>query len=431
MTSPVLLRLRRITGMLIAFTLVIALLPMQVGHAYALSIPSTTVLISDQLIVQIDPAMGGSIDQITVRYDLTIIEALALQTDTYLVRIPPTSTPDVLAEQLELDPQIEYAEPNRILATPEGDTRGIGAWGGSDPSPMFTQYAVQALLLNEAHQMTQGAGQTIAILDTGVDADHPQLRAAIAPTSYDALDQTARVQDIGNQRDDDGDGLVDELVGHGTHVAGIVHLVAPKAALMVIRVLDSDGNGEAFAIAQAIEYALANDADVINLSLGSDLRSRVLRDTIRVATQRGVVVVAAAGNASTDTRHYPAASSCALAVTASDDTQQLASFANYGNWVDLAAPGVSIASTLPAGYGWWSGTSMSAPFVAGQAALIESLAPALNPRDIGQIMAATARPIAPHRFGVIDPLASLKAAQTGVLPNPTFSVMSGSCVEIP
>ena len=179
-------------------------------------------------------------------------------------------------------------------------------------------------------------------------------------------------------------------------------------------------------IAEAILFALENGADVINLSLGmAESSSYFLEDIVDEAAAQGVVVVAASGNLNNSLRQYPAAADCALGVTAIDPNQIKADFASYGNWVSLAAPGVGIHSTLPVnGYGSWSGTSMAAPFVAGQAALLLSLDPDLTVVQVADLMGGTAVPLNPTNpgyinqlgAGQIDVLASLQALQAGNIP---------------
>ncbi len=241
-----------------------------------------------------------------------------------------------------------------------------------------------------------------------------------------------------NGLDDDGDSLVDEAAGHGTHVAGIIHLVAPDARIMPLRVLDSDGRGNMFTLAKALLYASSNGADVVNLSLGTPSRSDLLRDAVRELTRNGVAVVAAAGNGNTNAKQYPAADNCALAVTSVGSANTKSTFANFGGWITVAAPGEGIYSTLPpSGYAWWSGTSMATPFVAGQAALISSLSPSLTVRDVATLISGTAQSLDVMNpafagqlgSGQIDIGVSLERLQAGHLSTSGGSPISGSCVE--
>jgi subtilisin family serine protease len=191
--------------------------------------------------------------------------------------------------------------------------------------------------------------------------------------------------------DNNNDGRVDEVFGHGTHVAGIIRLIAPDARIMPIRVLDADGGGRVMDVADALAYAINNGANVINLSLGIDEPSLVLRDMLQIAASQGVVVVASAGNLNSNKPQYPGAELCAIGVSALSQIETRAEFSNYGSWVDFAAPGEGIYSTFPDNsFAYWSGTSMAAPFVSGQVALIKSMAPQLSARDINEVIRTTA-----------------------------------------
>jgi subtilisin family serine protease len=170
---------------------------------------------------------------------------------------------------------------------------------------------------------------------------------------------------------------------------------------MPLRVLDTEGYGDDFTIARAISYAVQNGADVINLSLGSQNRSKLLLSASEDAIQNGVLVAAAAGNSNSVAPEYPAAgdrvgapSGGLVAVTSVNMYGQKSDFANYGRWVDMAAPGEEIRSTFPgSNYAYWSGTSMATPFVSGQAALIHAVYGSLDPAGVAQRISCSARPL--------------------------------------
>jgi subtilisin family serine protease len=227
---------------------------------------------------------------------------------------------------------------------------------------------------------------------------------------------------------------VDELYGHGTHVTGIVHLVAPEARLLPLRVLNSDGRGNNFRTASAIVYATRQGADAINLSLGTSQPSALLRQVVGEAAQHGVVVVGAAGNLNMDAKQYPAAEACAIAVTSVNARDKKSSFANYGDWIGVAAPGENIYSTFPVnGYAWWSGTSMATPFVAGQAALLRGANLQLTLDEVGLLIGGTAvsldrkNPAFRGQLGEgrIDLFASLESLVAHTWPTPEHNVFAG------
>jgi thermitase len=161
---------------------------------------------------------------------------------------------------------------------------------------------------------------------------------------------------------------------HGTFCAGLLVAVAPDATIMPLRAFDDNGNTDVFTLAKAIRYARKNGAEVINMSFGTLSDSRVLRDAIAYAKAGNVVLVASAGNNDTSSPQYPAAYAGVMAVAATDLLDRKAPFSNYGSYVFVDAPGSHIISAVPGGgYGMASGTSFSAPMVAGMAALVRSL----------------------------------------------------------
>jgi subtilisin family serine protease len=288
------------------------------------------------------------------------------------LRPAPGETPQSLATRMAADPRAITAEPNGYLEPAESRQQ---SWAFDDglgsPQSFSEQPAVAAIHLQAAHRVSRGDGVKVAILDTGAELQHPALAGRIA-YGWDYVDGDADASESGNGVDDDGDGRVDEALGHGTHVAGIVALTAPRARLLIVRVLDGDGRGDMMAVASGIWYAAARGARVINLSLGSLRESRAVAYALAYARQEGAVCVASAGNWGTASPvEFPASSEDVLAVAAVDASDLAAPFTSYGSHVDLSAPGVGVRSAYVGGrYALWSGTSMSAPFVSGTAALL-------------------------------------------------------------
>ncbi|HEY2381540.1 MAG TPA: S8 family serine peptidase [Terriglobia bacterium] len=161
--------------------------------------------------------------------------------------------------------------------------------------------------------------------------------------------------------------------GHATFCAGILAALAPNAMIMPLRAFDDNGNADAFTIARAILYAVSNGADVINMSFGMASSSQAVQAAIQIATNKGIVVVASAGNDNSSTPQFPASLNTVLGVAATDLNDKKAAFSNYGNDIFVDAPGVNIISAYPGGYyAIASGTSFSAPFVSAEAALLLS-----------------------------------------------------------
>lgn len=273
---------------------------------------------------------------------------------------------------------VEYAEPNTTLHA---------SYVPNDPDYKTKQYAPQKVSAEQAWDTTQSSSNVkIAVIDTGVDYNHPDLSGKVIKGA--------------DFVDDDND-PIDENE-HGTHVAGIAAAntnngvgiagLAPKASILAVRVLDADGSGSLDDVAQGIRYAADQGAQVINLSLGGAIGSKTLQDAVNYAWNKGSVVVAAAGNSGVALPSYPAYYSNAIAVAATDQNDQKASFSNFGTWVDIAAPGVDIYSTTPNNqYASFSGTSMASPVVAGVAGLL-----AAQGKNASQIRAAledTADPV--------------------------------------
>ena len=353
-----------------------------------------------EVVVKLDPARGAGIEGINADYGSVTLERLLGSAGIYLIELPAASDTEAVAERMEEDPRLLYAEPNFVAEAPEGDARKAFARGTS--AEASTQYAHDALNLSRAHEIGRGAGATVAVLDTGAQLGHPALRANFRGTEkYDFVGDDTNPSDRPVGLDADGNGLEDEMVGHGTHVAGIVDAVAPEARIMPLRVLDSEGYGNVFLVAEAISFAERHGADAINLSLSTPSRSDLLQDVLEEATEDGVVVAAAAGNSNTATPQYPAAgegeepsADGLLAVTSVDRYERKSGFASFGPWVDVAAPGTAIRSAFPVNrYASWSGTSMATPFVAGQAALLRGEDPSLGVAETEALIHESARPL--------------------------------------
>jgi thermitase len=307
--------------------------------------------------------------------------------------------------QIEDSQRVEYAEPNFATQSPEA-RRGRGSWVIGAISTDFTQqWAPTTIRLAEAHRVSLGNDVTVAVLDTGIDPSHPAFANRLVP-GFDFVN-------FDNDPSEEGIYQVNAGFGHGTHVAGLISLVAPEAKIMPVRVLDKEGVGNIWVLSEGLLFAAergpdgepfsGDEAQVINLSLGTLRKTNLLEDLIREVTcsdddddddddetsdenenctnTGGAVVIIASGNGGDTVPQYPAAEAVAgsLAVGASDQNDQRASFSTYGPWVRLLAPGDRIISTVPGGgYGTWSGTSMAAPLTAGTAALVRAAEPDLS-----------------------------------------------------
>ncbi|MFG2243443.1 type VII secretion-associated serine protease mycosin [Streptomyces sp. NPDC048734] len=290
-------------------------------------------------------------------------------------------------------------------------------------------WSLQRVLLDELWSRSKGEGVRVAVIDTGVDVKNPQLTAAVdAKSGRNLLPR--------NLKDDNGDPIergaengTTDTVGHGTKVAGIIAArplggtgfvgLAPEATIIPIQQNDAEGHGDTGTLADAIRYAVQAKAQVINISQDTSQAVRPdsdLEKAIDEALAQRIVVVASAGNdgvGGNTKKTYPASYEGVLAVAASDRNNERASFSQSGDFVDVAAPGVDMISTVPqGGHCSDNGTSFSAPYVAGVAALIKAKHPDWTARQVvAQIEQTAERTIAGHDrlvgWGVVDPVRAL------------------------
>lgn len=292
------------------------------------------------------------------------------------------------------------------------------------------QWALDALHLPQAWQLTKGEGVTVAVLDTGVEADHPDLAGNVLPAK-DLIGFGARRGDDTWARH--GTAMAGIIAGHGHGSGGAdgVMGVAPEAKILPVRVILEDGDkararartSRGGALADGIRWAADHGADVINLSLGDDSDSAhpepAEDEAVQYALKKGTVVVASAGNGGDKGDHvsYPAAYPGVIAVTAVDRYGTRAAFSTRRWYATVSAPGVDVVIAEPdhAYYKGW-GTSAASAFVSGVVALVEAAHPGLTPAQIKKLLEDTARdaPVGgrddSRGFGMIDPVAAIEAA---------------------
>lgn len=310
------------------------------------------------------------IDRFKLHRGISVREVEKIEELNITVVEVPSSGAGTLSEKLASESYVKYVEPDFIAS--------IDA-SVSDPSILenlqwaFTKIEVYGV--RSAWDISQGSENVLtAIIDTGIDSGHEDLAGKVVKSRNCTDSPTS-----------------EDVQGHGTHVAGIVAAntdnnvgvagIGYKTRLLNAKALGDSGSGYYSWIADCIVWAADSGAHVLNMSLGGSSSSQMLADAISYARARGVIVVAAAGNSGTNSPSYPAYYPEVVSVGAVDQNDVKPSWSNWGSWVDVAAPGVSIYSTLPHYpnsmskilYGSLSGTSMATPFVSGLAALGRSM----------------------------------------------------------
>lgn len=343
--------------------------------------------------------------------------------------------PEEDIQRLKDDPSIAYVEEDSVVRAVE-PFAALGA-----PSREYLDsWGVSRIGADLAAQAGfAGAGIKVAVLDTGIDYNHPDLK-----------DNYRGGYNFVYDNDDPFDDSMSAYVptGHGTHVAGIIGArnngtgvvgVAPEVSLYAVKVLNAGLAGDVSDIIAGIEWAINNNVQIISMSIGSNLYSEALREACDRAAQAGIILVAAAGNFNNSSIEYPAAFDSVIAVTATrpDDTRPLY---NYGPQMELAAPGVGIKSTVPGGgYGYLTGTSQAAPHVAGVAALL--LASGITDTngngtvadEVRQRLAGTARDLgdpgwdAAFGYGLVD---AARALGVSAEPQPSSPVFTSTPITV-
>ncbi|MBT2526847.1 type VII secretion-associated serine protease mycosin [Streptomyces sp. ISL-99] len=290
-------------------------------------------------------------------------------------------------------------------------------------------WALQRVLLDELWMQSTGKGVRVAVIDTGVDVKNPQLTRAVDVRSGRNLLPKGLKDENGTKIERGREDGTTDTVGHGTKVAGIIAArpakgtgfvgLAPDAVIIPVQQNDAEGNGTAGTLAAAISYAIQADADVINISQDTANAVKptpVLKQAVDAALAEEIVIVASAGNdglGGNVKETYPASYEGVLAVASSDRNNERAPFSQSGEFVGVSAPGVDMVSTVPGGgHCADNGTSFSAPYVAGIAALVKSKHKDWSQEQIvAQIQQTAERSVAGHDrlvgWGVADPVRAL------------------------
>ena len=299
-----------------------------------------------------------------------------------------TSVSDMI-RSMSRETQVAGAQPNYLFSLAQEQL----------PQMNSDQYAPERLNLPEAHKLATGSRVLVAVIDSGIDASHPDLTGAIV-RSYDAA---AAATNVGSGSAPASTG---EPHAHGTGMAGAIAArrntlgVAPRVGILAVRAFDprsTSGEGTTFNIIKAVEWSVENGARIINMSFAGPADPR-LADVLDRASKRGIVLIAAAGNAGPNSPPlFPAADRNVIAVTATDMEDRIYTGAVRGNHIAVAAPGVEVLVAAPGGnFQFTTGTSVAAAHVSGVAALLLERNPKLTTNDVRRILTRTAKSLGPR-----------------------------------
>jgi len=371
--------------------------------------------VAGHLVAEIDGSLSGTqADELARRHGLVRLQSQdfpLLGATIGLFRITDRRTVETASRQFATDASVHWVQPNFRYFLQEQKA----ALTEGDPA----QYALAKLRLPQAHTLAHGANVTIAVIDSGVDVKHPELANAIAD-SFDALGSKEGPHVHGT-------GIAGAIVSHARLMGS-----APAARILAIRAFAAAPNGgesTSFVILKALDYAAAHGAQIVNMSFAGPNDALIERG-ISAAVAKGIVMVAAAGNAGAKSPPlYPAANRSVIAVGATDAQDRLFAASNRGGHIAVSAPGVDIFLPAPdEKYQMASGTSFSAAYISGLAALLLERNPALKPDEVRAILMKTARDLgAPGRddlFGAGE--ADAYAAVSAVAPAPATPVATVS-----
>lgn len=349
-----------------------------------------------------------------------------------------------ILNKIQKNPNVQTASLNYIRQATWNPNDTYYQAGTDSQTGYPTTWGPKQINMSSAWDKSKGAGEVVAVVDSGVDYTHEDLAANIDKDSVGNIIGYNFTTSSSSSSTD----FMDRF-GHGTHAAGIIAAVgnngkgivgiAPSAKIMPVKVMsDTDGSGDDATIIKGINFAVDHGANVINMSLGGSNNDLILEAACNYAVSKNVVVVAAAGNDNQDAlTSYPAAYQSVITVGASAEDKTLASFSNFGSKIDVVAPGKDILSTIPVGsvlakavpsamvgtnYMKLSGTSMATPHVAGLAALILSNHPSWTPDQIRNSIDQKATDLGPkgiddlYGHGLINPSSSLALLSPPVLP---------------
>lgn len=382
-----------------------------------------TRLVPDEVVIELSNAVTAQ--QITAlqnRFRLERIEShrFALSDTTfYRWRIPDSRSVPAVIRSLEQDNLVASAQPNYLYSLQQNETQ-------QQTETEAAQYSLAKLQLPQAHQLAKGDNVRVAVIDSAIDLDSPELAGSIAG-SFDTLKSPHKAH------------------AHGTSIAGVIAAhgqltgVAPGAKILAVRAFDPEGDGaqgSTFNVLKGLDWAMQNKARIINMSFAGPA-DPVLHRALQAANKQGIVLIAAAGNAGAKSPPlYPAANPEVIAVSATDVEDKLLEQSNRGQQIALAAPGKDILVALPdGGVKVSSGTSYSAAEVSGVAALLIQRNQNLTPTALRRLLEKTAKDLGPKGrdslfgYGLVNAFDALTTATAPAMvevPLPIARVSTGA-----
>jgi serine protease len=355
-----------------------------------------------------------SSDTLVVKYEKPLSKSIHQKAGTRVVRSFKDLGYDVIKlskGQKMKDILYYYSQQEGVSsAAPSALFKSMNS-GMNDPKSS-EMYHLNLLKIDKALQLAGDHEVTVAVIDTGIDFKHPELKSQVLPPYNAVSPADMTLTDV-----------------HGTHVSGIIasegdngiggHGINPNAKILPIDVFNGGLGASDYVIAEGILYAVEQGADVINMSLGGYGESKLLEEAVAKAIEAGVTVVAAAGNESWDEYSSPASYKGVISVGSTNSQNQLSSYSNYGPSVDIVAPGESVYNTVydfmkGSSFAELSGTSMASPVVAGVASLLKSKYPDLKPHEVEAILENTAKDLGEEGYdlkfanGLVDPVAAMQ-----------------------
>ena len=372
--------------------------------------PNETRFVKDEVVLQIAGNVTVERLQAAVgRLGLTLLasENLAITGSTVVrFRITDGRSPAEIIPALAAIQLVAVAQPNYVYTLQQQPSNPVPASGGDATQGDPAQYMLEKLKISDVHRMVRGTNVPIAVIDSEIDVTHPDLEGAVTQ-SFDAV------------------GAPEKPHAHGTGMAGAIAShqrllgTAPGARLLAVHAFSTAANAESttFSILKGVDWSVRQGARIINMSFAGP-RDPSLERALKAAYDKGIVLIAAAGNAGPKSPPlYPGADPNVIAVTATDADDKLFTGANRGKYISVAAPGVDILVPAPEGdYQITTGTSVAAAEVSGIVAMLLERNPKLTPADIRRILTTSAKRLGSSArddnfgSGLIDPLQALQLA---------------------